>query len=624
MKPSSSLSYLLPYANINWQDNLCPYSPQFDDTYWSQSFGELESIGGLAEKTHVFLEGNKLKQRWQQLKSNDEFTILETGFGFGLNFILSLELKCQTQKAFTLQYVAFEQFPVSPEDLVILNKSLNNNYLSQLIDKYPPPIPGMHHIWFSDDVCLTLVLGDINRTLPDLIANVDACFLDGFSPSKNESMWTDSIYTEITKRLRSGASCSSYSVAGHLRRGLASKGLEVAKTKGFGKKAEMLFASSPGTWKPNRKKSQKVAIVGAGLSGIFIAQALIKRRIETCLYDTENEILGAVKAISQLGIYPQLSATPQKNSIFSLHGFNFTINHIAYFHSGRLLTIDSEKSLTRAEQIDSQFPDNLVRLLNADQASSIAGIDISKAALFFPEAGWLNPKELNLATQSEIKLGTHVNSISYDENQWSISTANGEKDNSDIIILTTGAQQFSELDQLNLVSVRGQSLQLELSGVEPKTIIDDAVSLFPNYMGSYTLSATYSRNDLDKGIRQEDTDWLIAQLAEITSVTPSSVVPQVGHRMTSRDRMPVCSKVPNWPALQQYCQSSQRSREKPFSDYQDKLYCSVGFGSHGATMGPYCAELLAREINQEPRSALPNLTSAIRFALRDSGTKFNS
>ncbi|MDD2743307.1 MAG: bifunctional tRNA (5-methylaminomethyl-2-thiouridine)(34)-methyltransferase MnmD/FAD-dependent 5-carboxymethylaminomethyl-2-thiouridine(34) oxidoreductase MnmC, partial [Rhodocyclaceae bacterium] len=54
-----------------------PYSPSFDDVYHS-------AYGGPAQARHVFLEGNQLPQRWQ---GKDRFVILETGFGFGLNFL---------------------------------------------------------------------------------------------------------------------------------------------------------------------------------------------------------------------------------------------------------------------------------------------------------------------------------------------------------------------------------------------------------------------------------------------------------------------------------------------------------------------------------------------------------
>ena len=54
-----------------------PFSEEFGDVYHS-------THGGLAQSRHVFLGGNGLPQAWAE---RDAFTIVETGFGLGLNFL---------------------------------------------------------------------------------------------------------------------------------------------------------------------------------------------------------------------------------------------------------------------------------------------------------------------------------------------------------------------------------------------------------------------------------------------------------------------------------------------------------------------------------------------------------
>ena len=54
-----------------------PRSEQFDDIYFTPD-------NGLAETRHVFLAGNGLPEAWAK---RDRFTIAETGFGTGLNFL---------------------------------------------------------------------------------------------------------------------------------------------------------------------------------------------------------------------------------------------------------------------------------------------------------------------------------------------------------------------------------------------------------------------------------------------------------------------------------------------------------------------------------------------------------
>ena len=64
------------------------FSIQFDDKYFCQE-------NGLKESQHVFLNGNALEKRWKRLPADkpDTFTIGETGFGTGLNFLSEAEYR---------------------------------------------------------------------------------------------------------------------------------------------------------------------------------------------------------------------------------------------------------------------------------------------------------------------------------------------------------------------------------------------------------------------------------------------------------------------------------------------------------------------------------------------------
>ena len=59
-----------------------------DGTPWSEAYGDVyhSAAGGPAQARHVFLEGNDLPARW---RSRRAFTVLESGFGLGLNFLVT-------------------------------------------------------------------------------------------------------------------------------------------------------------------------------------------------------------------------------------------------------------------------------------------------------------------------------------------------------------------------------------------------------------------------------------------------------------------------------------------------------------------------------------------------------
>src|SRR5690554_3967083 len=66
-------------AIVHYNDRGLPVSTEFDDVYFNNA-------NGLAESHYVFIQHNDLPQRWQT-HSPAPFTIAETGFGTGLNFL---------------------------------------------------------------------------------------------------------------------------------------------------------------------------------------------------------------------------------------------------------------------------------------------------------------------------------------------------------------------------------------------------------------------------------------------------------------------------------------------------------------------------------------------------------
>ena len=62
---------------IEWLPDGTPYSPRFSDRYHSES-------GGRDQAELTFLAGCGLPEAWA---AQPQWRILETGFGFGLNFL---------------------------------------------------------------------------------------------------------------------------------------------------------------------------------------------------------------------------------------------------------------------------------------------------------------------------------------------------------------------------------------------------------------------------------------------------------------------------------------------------------------------------------------------------------
>ena len=125
-------------ARLAFQEGT-PYSEAFGDVYHS-------AAGGPAQAEHVFLKGNALPARWA---GRERFVILETGFGFGLNFLVTWQAwRRDPQRCARLHYVAVEKHPFSLPDL----RTLHARYpeleaeAAELHSAWPMLVPGGHRV----------------------------------------------------------------------------------------------------------------------------------------------------------------------------------------------------------------------------------------------------------------------------------------------------------------------------------------------------------------------------------------------------------------------------------------------------------------------------------------------
>jgi len=217
---------------LEWDDANVPYASQFGDTYYSKA-------GGLGETRYVFLQGNKLPERW---KGAPSFTIAELGFGTGLNFLATLELLLSLPEAerTKLTYVSFELYPM---DAAEIDKALSQwPELKTLKDKLLAawnPQPGWNPITI-DGVRLLLGVGDAREMLPTLSFPVDAWFLDGFNPARNPELWGRDLMLAVGEKTAVGGTFGTYTAAGWVRRNLQTAGFDVERIKGYGTKRQMM------------------------------------------------------------------------------------------------------------------------------------------------------------------------------------------------------------------------------------------------------------------------------------------------------------------------------------------------------------------------------------------------
>jgi tRNA 5-methylaminomethyl-2-thiouridine biosynthesis bifunctional protein len=424
--PNSLTQASLRQANLKWDAQGQPKSEEFDDFYFNTD-------SGIDESRYVFINPTQLQQRWQDHKGS--FTILETGFGTGLNFILTwlewmsfqsneeniLSNNQQNEQVSNhLHYISIEKFPLDKAHIAqALALFPQLNYLTdQLIAEYPLLIKGFHSLQFKDhNMTLTLIFDDINSALPQLTGPVDAWYLDGFAPAKNPDMWTDTLYATMACLSRKNTSLATFTAAGDVRRSLTASGFKLNKVPGFGMKRQMMhgtFIQSQGPianpfdrlkpWlTPPTKAIKHVAIIGAGIAGCTTAYALARRGIKVTIID-KHGIATEASGNPQGAMYAKLAAGEATHSDIYVQGYLQSLRWLyqqlepgdGWNNCGLIQLASTEKEIKRQQKFieKTHYPEQLLHSLTREQASNISGLTMTSGGLFFPEAGWVSPLRL--------------------------------------------------------------------------------------------------------------------------------------------------------------------------------------------------------------------------------------
>ena len=266
---------------IDWLPDGTPYSPRFGDRYHSEN-------GGLDQAHQVFLHGCGLPAAWA---GSAQWRILETGFGFGLNFLVTWAAwRADAQRPRLLHFISTEAWPVSAADL--LRAASAHPELAplaqELHDQFWGLLPGVHRLIFDGGrVLLTLCIGDAQTVLRQQEWTVDSVYLDGFSPQRNPELWNLHTLKAVARCCRRGTRLATWTIARAVRDALTQCGFNVEKVPGVPPKRDNLQATFDPRWEPRTSRTPptrpvraapaRCLVIGAGLAGAATAASLARR-----------------------------------------------------------------------------------------------------------------------------------------------------------------------------------------------------------------------------------------------------------------------------------------------------------------------------------------------------------
>lgn len=207
-------------------------------TIYNAEVGELyhSRNGALQESRHVFV--NSGLRYFLQNNNTNEVSILEVGFGTGLNFLLSAD-ECMA-KAIQLNYTGIEAYPLTPEMMA------QTGY-----DEYISPQLWQPYLEYYPAALLTKVnpvnycrLEIAKAKLLDFKADeqFDIVYFDAFAASRQPEMWEEAAINHVISFLKPGGVFVTYAITGNLKRMLKALGLKTEKAPGAAGKREMLRA----------------------------------------------------------------------------------------------------------------------------------------------------------------------------------------------------------------------------------------------------------------------------------------------------------------------------------------------------------------------------------------------
>jgi tRNA U34 5-methylaminomethyl-2-thiouridine-forming methyltransferase MnmC len=188
----------------------------------------------LQESQHVFLNsGLRYFLAGEELES---VSILEVGFGTGLNFLLSADF-C-TMREVNLDYVGIEAYPLSEE---MIGQTGYEQYIApQLWGSFT----GTYRAAMQQTVGLNGYVGLHVAPLPLMEfqsdKQFDVIYFDAFASANQPEMWNEEAIRHTIKYLKPGGVFVTYAITGNLKRMLKALGCKIEKVPGALGKREML------------------------------------------------------------------------------------------------------------------------------------------------------------------------------------------------------------------------------------------------------------------------------------------------------------------------------------------------------------------------------------------------
>lgn len=574
----------MPEPDIEWKGDRL-YSKRFRDIYFAQD--------GPGETRRVFIQPANLIDR---IRAQATFSIMEFGFGTGLNCLTLARLLKDHRIRTRVRYISVDNYPLRTTDIARALKPYGNelHLVDALLSHLPPRVPGWHRRYFSDPrLELTLCFGDAASALAEFLATdqagIDAWFLDGFAPDRNPDMWQSDLFQKMRSVTKRGGTVTTFSAAGHVRSSLQDAGFSVQRIEGReSQKRHTTLATLEGNGFDPASRPERVRVIGGGFAGTMVAQTLARKDVNVELHEREPDVGSKTSAIPAAIQHPRLSAADTLLALFRIHAYAHARSLLngcdAVSTIGAVHIPDDGMSMERLTDVAEIMGDDWISLL--DETSTHDLINRSSPGAWFPRSAIVNGAQLcsELVADDLIHVATHREFKSL------------VRDDDIATVYATGCDVPTQIDSMPIeaIVIPGQVDGFRLSGNRDPM----------RHIIAHNGYVAPQQDTLYAGSTYEYSPWLNGEATRTNRARIESLLPDIAlehvsvfraNRVVSSDRLPIVGETTNG------------------------AWVSSAHGSGGTITAAFAAELLASSLLEEalPGSIdMPRILSPERFRIR--------
>jgi tRNA 5-methylaminomethyl-2-thiouridine biosynthesis bifunctional protein len=588
----------------------------------------------LADAQQVFMQGCGLPAAWA---GQPQWRLLETGFGLGLNFLVTWQAwRADPARPRLLHFVSCEAFPASAADVLLAAQAHPEliPLAAQLAAQWQGLLPGLHRLSFEGGhVLLTLGIGDAKAMLQAQSLTVDSVYLD-----------ISDLHTvkAVARCCRRGTRLATWTVARSVTDTLTQCGFEVSKLPGVAPKRDQLQAVFNPRWEPKKpadapehetRAASRCVVIGAGLAGAACAASLARRGWQVTVLDAKAFAAGGASALPAGLLAPHVSPDDSALSRLSRRGLRATWQKVKdqlaegqdWSACGvRQRRFDSTGALPADWPDAGQYWSSAAEPMPGAEASGFT--DLWHAA-----GGWAKPARLvqallatpGITERYGIQVSSLRPSVRPSKDGWQVLNEKGEcVAEAPLVVLAAGFDSARLLSPsagaagagvhasaLPLQAIRGQVAwgPVPEDAVMPGFAVNGHGNFIPAFPVAgqerphWLMGATFERDNTSAQVRPEDQAAVLARLERLLPATAASLQPAfagsqakawAGVRCAAPDHLPLVGPLDEvaLPGLQ---------------------VCTA-LGSRGLSLAVLCGELLAAWLHAEPLPVEQRLARAMR------------